>query len=67
MTTCKSACKQHNLLIVIYSSIPVRSTRIPLGSNPEGDFCVILFCTFGEGINESADEDNRGSRSSDRP
>ena len=35
--------------------------------NPEGDFCVILFCTFGEGINESADEDNRGSRSSDRP
>ena len=38
-TACKTACKQYNLLIIIYSSIPVRSTSIPLGRNSERDFC----------------------------
>ena len=42
-TACKTACKHSNLLIIIYGSIPVRSTRIPLGRNSERDFCIVTY------------------------
>ena len=38
---CKSAYKHRNLLIIIYSSIPVRSTKTPLGRNSKRGFCIV--------------------------
>ncbi|MBO5862416.1 MAG: hypothetical protein J6Q88_04675, partial [Bacteroidales bacterium] len=39
-SACKTACNQVNCLIFIYSSIPVRSTRTPLGRDSQRGFCV---------------------------